>query len=135
MSRFIGVIEHLSFLLPRPSSRDLGPTYWRGGGGIEPPRVPPIFQVVQSMTLCVFPPGIGNMSPDRPRNAVPATRQIIKIASIMILTSNLMLMEMKYMIRAERAHIISQSTLTYGRYSYSAGIPNPADNQQRPESL
>jgi hypothetical protein len=35
----------------------------------------------------VTSPGIGNMSPDHPRSAVPTTRQIEKIVLTMIVTS------------------------------------------------
>jgi len=60
---------------------------------------------------CHISPGIGNMSPNRPRSAVPATRQIEMIVLPMIDPSNFIIPlnvnETEDMIRTERAHALS----------------------------
>ena len=63
------------------------------------------------MIMHVISPDIGNMSPDRPRSAIPATRQIEMIVLIIIEPSNFIIPlnvnETEDTIRTERAHALS----------------------------
>jgi hypothetical protein len=68
------------------------------------------------MTKRAFPLGIGTMSPDHPRSAVPAA---YNIASIIIFTSIFIVRstvkEVASKTHAERAHTYPKTTPTYGQ--------------------